>query len=260
MEMFSPPPPYPDELNYQFDLNMNGFEDENKPFMPHLRHQNRLSRSQLTSSKYLKDLTDQLDYPLEYATPIHQAWQNEQATDIGCDDELYINSLRQLDKNITAALAGVSASAALKQHHHHQQQQQQLQSPYMQFTNRYSSQYDASPSFSSLNHGSSPLGCVDPNILIETRAYPCERIEPSTSGIYQPHPHPQQQPQQQQQPLSQPSKLTFNANGQPLNQIVLPSANSLYSSAANNLHHFGNLNASTCKIYQDLDEYKGHLV
>ena len=37
VEMFSPPPPYPDELNYQFDLGgINNFEDEYRPFVPHL--------------------------------------------------------------------------------------------------------------------------------------------------------------------------------------------------------------------------------
>lgn len=77
VEMFSPPPPYPDELNYQFDLNLNNFDEEHKPFMPHIRHPNRLSQAHLTSSKYLKELNDQLDYPIEYATPIHQSWPSD---------------------------------------------------------------------------------------------------------------------------------------------------------------------------------------
>lgn len=74
MEMFSPPPPYPDELNYQFDMNGNLFEDEHKPFVPHLNINNHFNQNHLASSKYLKDINDQLDYAIEYATPIHQSW------------------------------------------------------------------------------------------------------------------------------------------------------------------------------------------
>jgi hypothetical protein len=105
--MFSPPPPYPDELNYQFDSNANSFEEEHKPFVPHLSIQNMNSLSQSKqnlshhihshhshlhsghnyhanghlqqqqTNKYLKEISDQMDYAIEYATPIHQSWQNE---------------------------------------------------------------------------------------------------------------------------------------------------------------------------------------
>lgn len=68
--MFSPPPPYPDELNYQLDFLANNFEDENKPFVPQM--------NQRVSSRYFKDLNDRLDYAVEYATPIHQSWQSDQ--------------------------------------------------------------------------------------------------------------------------------------------------------------------------------------
>lgn len=46
VEMFSPPPPYPDELNYQF-----GYDDENRPFV-----NGRLPQD--------------IDYTVEYATPL----------------------------------------------------------------------------------------------------------------------------------------------------------------------------------------------
>jgi hypothetical protein len=113
--MFSPPPPYPDELNYQFDSNVNSFEEEHKPFVPHLsiQNMNNLSQSkqnlshhhhhhnphhhshhshlhyqisnnhlqqqqqQQQTNKYLKEISDQMDYAIEYATPIHQSWQGE---------------------------------------------------------------------------------------------------------------------------------------------------------------------------------------
>lgn len=98
VEMFSPPPPYPDELNYHFDFG-GGFDDENKPFVTHINNM---------SSKYLAELGESgncLDYAIEYATPIHQSsWPTSSATDPAdmMDDEVYLTSLRQLDKNISS--------------------------------------------------------------------------------------------------------------------------------------------------------------
>lgn len=82
VEMFSPPPPYPDELNYQFDLGLNNFEDEYRPFVPHLQsnfqkgHPSQLMNQ--NGNKYFKDINDPADYVIEYASPMHQQqWLND---------------------------------------------------------------------------------------------------------------------------------------------------------------------------------------
>ena len=82
--MFSPPPPYPDELNYQFDLGgINNFEDEYRPFVPHLNIQNcnpnqmfNNNNINQSNSKYFKDPSD---YIIEYASPMNcqQQWLND---------------------------------------------------------------------------------------------------------------------------------------------------------------------------------------
>jgi hypothetical protein len=123
--MFSPPPPYPDELNYHFDINgfENGMEEEHKPFMQTLKHQKYNNHHQHTltkhsghhlSNKYFSDMNDQLDYAIEYATPIHHNNNLIDPTISGGemmlmneDNDVYLASLRQLDKNLTAAAAAM---------------------------------------------------------------------------------------------------------------------------------------------------------
>lgn len=83
VEMFSPPPPYPDELNYQFEMNNHNFEDEYKPFVPHMHsnigHHGNTHQKPHFQSKYMKEMNDHSDYAFAYASPISQSWRtNEQ--------------------------------------------------------------------------------------------------------------------------------------------------------------------------------------
>lgn len=234
VEMFSPPPPYPDELNYQFDLGLNNFEDEYRPFVPHLQsnfqkgHPSQLMNQ--NANKYFKDINDPADYVIEYASPMHQQqWLNDPGKfkknkkfffdnfDIYilkevCEDDVHINSLRQLDHKLTAALADGSILT--------------VQQP----TNRHSilnRPFGATSSFQqNLNHISSVGGNLD-NFLLETRAFPYERLKQATDSSSS----------------SNQSNVgaTFNSNQQ-----------------LNNIHNFRA--NSSCKIYQDVDEFKGHLV
>ena len=155
------------------------------------------------------------------------------------DDEIYINSLRQLDKNLSAALAGVSASTILKQQH----------GSFNNATNRYSSlvaaashQFGVSPSFNQSLNQLSHMGGGGDNILLEARAFPYERLSQNIdSSIYHP-----QAPTQHHLHLHHQQQLGN-----------LPTT----SSQSNSSHSYGNtLNSASCKIYQDLDEFKGHLV
>ena len=139
VEMFSPPPPYPDELAYHFDFNGHHglYDDEHKPFVTYLsmningqrrHHGTGLRHQPQVSSKYnFSDLTgggsEQLDYAIEYATPIHSGGgasggenggdendnenENEENNNKNNNnnENIYLSSLRQLDRNLTAAIS-----------------------------------------------------------------------------------------------------------------------------------------------------------
>ena len=86
VEMFSPPPPYPDELNYQFDLGgINNFEDEYRPFVPHLNaniqsfNPNQMFNNNNNNNLNTKYFKDPSEYIIEYASPINcqQQWLND---------------------------------------------------------------------------------------------------------------------------------------------------------------------------------------
>ena len=63
IEMFTPPPPYPDELNYQLEFSPSLYEDENKPFVPQ-------------TIKYIKKIPNSdNEYSVEYAQPM-QSWND----------------------------------------------------------------------------------------------------------------------------------------------------------------------------------------
>lgn len=129
-----------------------------------------------------------------------------------CEDDVHINSLRQLDHKLTAALADGSILT--------------VQKP----TNRHSilnRPFGATSSFQqNLNHISSVGGNLD-NFLLETRAFPYERLKQATDS----------------------SSSSNQSN-------VGASINS--NQQLNNIHNFRA--NSSCKIYQDVDEFKGHLV
>lgn len=61
--MFTPPPPYPDDLNYHLEFSPSLYEDENKPFVPQ-------------TIKYIKKIPNSdNEYSVEYATPM-QSWND----------------------------------------------------------------------------------------------------------------------------------------------------------------------------------------
>jgi hypothetical protein len=190
----------------------------------------------LASNKYLKDLNDQLDYAIEYATPINQ-WPIEQTE---CDEDVYLSSLRQLDKNIAAAIAGVTPSCQPNKstgrlsfnqnkrlsyiNNHNQSNNTALNRPFGTSSNSFHQNLNNVSSFG------------DNYIMANTRAFPYDRLG------------------------SQARLTSINSNKQ-LNNM--PSSNKVHIS--NGIGNYrGN---STCKIYQDLDdsqthngEFKGHLV
>lgn len=187
--------------------------------MHNLLSNNHIHQSNMISNRYIKDLTDQLDYAIEYATPIHQSWPVEQNE---LDDDVYISSLRQLDQNIAAAIAVTEGSnnsnkinnkAVNKVPSNINQVQSSLQSSFnpsnrLSFINR-----PFVPNSSSFNQNLNNLtesfsdnnNSINNNYLNETRGFPYDRL----------------------------SQARLNTNSQ--------------------MHN------STCKIYQDLDEFKGHL-
>ena len=192
----------------------------------------------MASNKYLKDLNDQLDYAIEYATPINQ-WPVEQTE---CDEDVYLSSLRQLDKNIAAAIAGVAPSCQsnksasrssfnhnkrlsyINNHNQSNNSNNVLNRPFGTSSNSFHQNLNNAPSFGD-------------NYIMATRAFPYDRLG-SQIG----------------------SQARINSSKQ-LNNM--PPSNKVHIS--NGIGNYrGN---STCKIYQDLDdtqthngEFKGHLV
>ena len=179
-------------------------------------------------------MNDQLDYAIEYATPINQ-WPIEQTE---CDEDTYLSSLRQLDKNIAAAIAGVAPSCQphkstsrssfnqnkrLSYINNHNQSKNVLNRPFGTSSNSFHQNLNNIPTFGE-------------NYVMGTRAFPYDRLG------------------------SQARLTSMNSNKQ-LNNI--PASNKVHVS--NGIGNYrGN---STCKIYQDLDdnqthngEFKGHLV
>lgn len=122
--------------------------------------------------------------------------------------------MRQLDHKLTAALAEGSLLT-------------------VQSANRHSiltRPFGATTSFQqNLNQISSVGGNLD-NFLLETRAFPYERLK---------------------QPNSNDSSSASNQSSS--NVATINSTNQI-----NNIHNFKA--NSNCKIYQDVDEFKGHLV
>ena len=124
--------------------------------------------------------------------------------------------MRQLDHKLTAALAEGSLLT-------------------VQPTNRHSiltRPFGATTSFQqNLNQISSVGGNLD-NFLLETRAFPYERLK---------------------QPNSLGNDSSSASNQSSSNVATINSTNQL-----NNIHNFKT--NSNCKLYQDVDEFKGHLV
>jgi len=112
VEMFSPPPPYPDEINFQF-------EDEYKPFVPHLQqHQKQQLMPNVQHKqhlKYVKSLGQQNpEYSFAYAWEgVDQGLGGNEVRDDDEEEDVHISSLRQLDHKISAALQHQDMSASL---------------------------------------------------------------------------------------------------------------------------------------------------
>jgi len=199
VEMFSPPPPYPEEINYHH-------EDEYKPFVPHLQQQQQLNKGQIMQNgsiqhkqhlKYVKSLSQQNpEYAFGYAWEgINHGLGGNEVCDDDEGEDVHISSLRRLDHNISAAL-----------------QHQDMSSTLLNTANRHlSSNRPFGGGYNNINNSFNlnlgQVGSGD-DYLMEARAFPYERLSHQGSGQ---------------------SNQMFKAN-------------------------------SNCKIYQDLDEFKGHLV
>ena len=201
--------------------------------MPHF-HNSRTNSNlnlnhHLASNKYLKDLNDQLDYAIEYATPIHQ-WPNNEQTE--CDEDVYLSSLRQLDKNIAAAISGVTPmchSNKIRSSFNTNKRLSYINTQNQSSSNAINRPFGASSN--SFHQNLSSVSSFGDNYLMTTRAFPYDRLG------------------------SQARLTSINSNKQ-LNSIA--PTNKIHSNYRGN---------SSCKIYQDLDdmkshnnEFKGHLV
>jgi hypothetical protein len=189
---------------------------------------NHIHQSNMISNRYLKNLTDQLDYAIEYATPIHQSWPVEQNE---VDDDVYLSSLRQLDQNIAAAIAVTEGSnnsskiannvtsnpiqlpSSLRSSFNHTNRLSFINRPFAVNSNSFHQNLNnLTASYSDNNNNS-----INSNYLSETRGFPYDRLS--------------------QARLTSNRQLNSNNQLQSINQRT----------------------NSTCKIYQDLDEFKGHL-
>lgn len=154
---------------------------------------------------------------------------------------MYLHSLRQLDKNIAAAIAGVSASSSnMTQPLTSNPNTNSMRSSFnpnnrLSFINRPFGTASSSSFHQNLNNISSQFA---DNYLMETRAFPYDR-------------------------LSQARLTSINSNKQ-LN-VVPTSIQQLQHQMHNvnatpvNTNNNSNFKAnSSCKIYQDLDEFKTH--
>ena len=143
-----------------------------------------------------------------------------------CDDDIYLSSLRQLDKNISAAIATSSTSnvihpaTALAKTTIRSSFNPNNRLSFMSTTHNPRSFANSSSFHQNLNNISS----FGDNYLVQTRAFPYDRMSQN--------------------------RLTSISSKQ---QINMPISNS------NNNTSFNNRANSSCKIYQDLDEFKGHL-
>ena len=227
-------------LIYYFEFD----QEEHKPFVPHF-HNSRTNSNlnlnhHLASNKYLKDLNDQLDYAIEYATPIHQWPTSEQ---VECDEDVYLSSLRQLDKNIAAAIAGVTPTGVHKTtvrssfNPNKRLSYVNSNNPTNSGTNR-----PFGSSSTSFHQNLNNISSFGDNYSTNTRAFPYDRLG------------------------SQARLTSINSNKQLNNTNSTPSnASTTRTLISNGIPNYrGN---STCKIYQDLDdikahtgEFKGHLV
>jgi len=201
VEMFSPPPPYPDEINFQF-------EDEYKPFVPHLQqHQKQQLMPNVQHKqhlKYVKSLGQQNpEYSFAYAWEgVDQGLGGNEVRDDDEEEDVHISSLRQLDHKISAALQHQDMSASLLN-----TANRHLTSSNRPFGSGYSNSNNNNNTNSSFNLSLGQVGTAE-EYLMEARAFPYERLSHQGGGQ---------------------GNQMFKAN-------------------------------SNCKIYQDLDEFKGHLV
>jgi nephron len=243
IEMFSPPPPYPDELNYHFDLNAHGFEDEHKPFVPHLHsavNQKAYHNKNIPiSAKYLKEMSDHLDYAMEYATPIHHnSWQLDKANEI-MDDDVYLSSLRQIDHNLSQQQQQQQQSFGTQQRHH------QLNNGSRQNLMGSRQHFCDSPTFNcNYNQITSVIDSSLKNL--GPQAFPYERSSHSMKFRHNNNNSTTNLNNNNKQKI----ETNYNSNHHRPQSLVRNSTNGLYTFNANTAN----------KVYQDLNEFKGHLV